>query len=120
MCERRQAWGLMLKDCFVVLPPFFGGGCREQRIDGEVKGGGGSKVRWGWVRQLGEIKVGLTFSTASTPAESPPVPHLPFFSPSFLLPSLRRISELGFPQLLSEEAIMMFWNTKAFHAQTSA
>lgn len=120
VCERRQAWGLMLKDCFVVLPPFFGGGCREQRIDGEVKGGGGSKVRWGWVRQLGEIKVGLTFSTASTPAESPPVPHLPFFSPSFLLPSLRRISELGFPQLLSEEAIMMFWNTKAFHAQTSA
>lgn len=48
MCVRRQAWGLMLKDCFVVLPPFFGGGCGEQRIDGEVKGGGGSKVRWGW------------------------------------------------------------------------
>lgn len=79
-----------------------------------------SEMGVGWVRQLGEIKVGLTFSTASTPAESPPVPHLLFFSPSFLLPSLRRISELGFPQLLSEEAIMMFWNTKAFHAQTSA
>lgn len=41
------------------------------------------------------------------------------FSPFFLLPSSRRISELGFPRLLSEEAIMMFWNTKAFHAQIS-
>lgn len=90
------------------------GGWIERKREGR-----GSEERE-WVSQLGEIKVGLTFSTPSTPAESPPVPSHLFFSPSFLLPSQRRISELGFPRLLSEEAIMMFWNTKAFHAQTSA
>lgn len=84
--------------------------------------GGGGKGKRGsgereWVSQLGEIKVSLTFSTPTTPAESPPVS-----SPSLLPPPPPRrwISELGFPRLLSEEAIMMFWNTKAFHAQTSA
>ena len=40
-----------------------------------------------WVSQLGEIKVGLTFSTPSTPAESPPVPP-PFPLLSLLPPPL--------------------------------
>lgn len=50
----------------------------EGWIERKKREGGGSG-EGEWVSQLGEIKVGLTFSTPSTPAESPPVP--PFSSP---------------------------------------
>lgn len=120
VCVYKQAWGLRLKDYFVVWCFHSLGQDAESEGWIERKREGGGSGEGEWVSQLGEIKVGLTFSTPSTPAESPPVPPLLLSPPSFLLPSPRRISELGFPRLLSEEAIMMFWNTKAFHAQTSA
>lgn len=52
-------------------------------LGGEERGSGERE----WVSQLGEIKVSLTFSTPTTPAESPPV------SPSSLPPSLLPGSE---------------------------
>lgn len=69
----RLAWGMRLKDCFVFC--FHSWGQDEGWIERKREGRGSGEGEW--VSQLGEIKVGLTFSTPSTPAESPPVPsHL--------------------------------------------
>ena len=108
---------LRLKDCFVLLLSFTGAGRREWRMDREEKsgrglrrGGVGSSIRWDKSR----FDLQHSFNPCRVASCTP------FLLLSFLLPSRWRISELGFPRLLSEEAIMMFWNTKAFYAQTSA
>ena len=72
---------LTRKDSFIVLLSFIWTGGLS-----EGWGGGGGSGEREWASQLGEIKVSLTFSTPTTPAESPPV------SPPFLPPSLRSYS----------------------------
>lgn len=137
MCVRVRACEAAAKRLFIVAVSFTGGrgeggnrvkdafgGEKKEKGRGLAGGmGGGLSIRWD------KSRFDLQHSSHPCRVASCAPPFLPpsFLSPSpasplplFLLPSRWRISELGFPRLLSEEAIMMFWNTKAFHAQTSA
>lgn len=79
LASTQAGMGVEAKRRFCVWLSFMGAGRRMGREE-KRRLGLGERER---VSQLGGIKVGLTFSAPSIPAELPPVPSHPLFSSSF-------------------------------------